>query len=255
MGALHEGHLSLVKKAVAECDAVVVSVFVNPTQFNNKNDFNTYPRTLEADCRLLEPTGVAIVFAPQVKDVYPEPDTRVFDFGNLDKFGEGPARPGHFNGMAQIVTRLFDIVKPQKAFFGEKDFQQLALIRYFVKQLNYNLEIVPCPILREADGLALSSRNTLLTPERRAAAPHIYKAICEAAKQLKDGGYQMNPRDFEKLAAEKINERPELETEYVEVVDSFNLQKIENWNDSESIRLWCAVHAGEVRLIDNIAVK
>ena len=174
MGALHEGHASLIRRAVAECDAVVVSDFVNPTQFNNKTDFETYPRILDQDCAFVEAIGAAVLFAPRVEDIYPagtDYNTKVFDLGGLDQYGEGPRRPGHFNGMAQVVTRLFDIVRPSKAYFGEKDFQQLAIIEYFVRNLHYPIEIVRCPIARAEDGLALSSRNKLLTPAQRREQP------------------------------------------------------------------------------------
>ena len=167
MGALHAGHASLVKRCVAENDAAVVSVFVNPTQFNDKNDLEKYPRTLDADCALLEACGAAFVFAPSVAEMYPEPDTRQFSYAPLDTVMEGAFRPGHFNGVCQIVSKLFDAVKPDRAYFGEKDFQQLAIIREMVRQMNYSLEIVGCPIIREEDGLALSSRNARLSVEER----------------------------------------------------------------------------------------
>ena len=250
MGALHEGHISLVKESAKRCSHTVVSIFVNPTQFNNKQDLETYPRTLEADCKLLEECAVDIVFAPRVIDIYPQEDTRVFDFGGLDNYGEGPRRPGHFNGVAQVVTRLFDIVKPAYAFFGEKDFQQVAIIKYFVKDLNYPLTIVPCSIIRESDGLAKSSRNTLLTPAQRAAAPHIYKTLCKAV-ELK-GKY--SPKEVAAILAKEIDENPELETEYIEIIDADTLRPVENWNDAENLRLWCAVYARPVRLIDNIGL-
>ena len=250
MGALHEGHISLVKESAKRCSHTVVSIFVNPTQFNNKQDLETYPRTLEADCKLLEECAVDIVFAPRVIDIYPQEDTRIFDLGGLDNYGEGPRRPGHFNGVAQVVTRLFDIVKPAYAFFGEKDFQQVAIIKYFVKDLNYPLTIVPCSIIRESDGLAKSSRNTLLTPAQRAAAPHIYKTLCKAV-ELK-GKY--SPKEVAAILAKEIDENPELETEYIEIIDADTLRPVENWYDAENLRLWCAVYARPVRLIDNIGL-
>ena len=181
MGALHEGHLSLVKKCRAECDRAVVSVFVNPTQFNDPNDLKNYPRTEEADLALLEKTGVDYVLMPSVEDIYPQKDTRVFDLGTTDKTMEGAHRPGHFNGVAQVVSRLFDIVRPERAYFGEKDFQQIAVIREMVRRYGYPVQIIACPIVRGADGLALSSRNALLTPAHRAAAPTIYGALSENA--------------------------------------------------------------------------
>lgn len=254
MGALHEGHASLIRKAVEECDAVVVSDFVNPTQFNNQNDFNTYPRTLDQDCAFVEKLGVEIVFAPGVKDVYPEGsdfDSKVFDLGGLDEYGEGPRRPGHFNGMAQIVTRLFDIVRPSKAYFGEKDFQQLAIIEYFTKNLNYPIEIVRCPIARAEDGLALSSRNELLTAEQRAVAPHIYKCICEAVEMV---GKIPVAQAIEKIT-KAIDSEKLLRTEYVEIINSLTLQPVNDWDEAEQIRLSCAVYADPVRLIDNIKLK
>lgn len=254
MGALHEGHASLIRKAVEECDAVVVSDFVNPTQFNNQNDFNTYPRTLDQDCAFVEKLRVEIVFAPGVKDVYPEGsdfDSKVFDLGGLDEYGEGPRRPGHFNGMAQIVTRLFDIVRPSKAYFGEKDFQQLAIIEYFTKNLNYPIEIVRCPIARAEDGLALSSRNELLTAEQRAVAPHIYKCICEAVEMV---GKIPVAQAIEKIT-KAIDSEKLLRTEYVEIINSLTLQPINDWDEAEQIRLSCAVYADPVRLIDNIKLK
>lgn len=250
MGALHGGHISLVQAARKKCMHTVVSVFVNPTQFNNKEDLATYPRTLEADAALLEKEGVDILFAPGVSDVYPQEDTRIFDLGGLDRCGEGPRRPGHFNGVAQVVTRLFDIVHPQYAFFGEKDYQQLAIVRHFTKALGYNIEIVGCPIMREADGLAKSSRNTLLTAGQRAAAPHIYKTICMAKEWKK----RLSPKEVIEKTKDEINANPLLETEYVEIVDSDSLRPLENWSDSDNPRLWCAVYARPVRLIDNIAL-
>ncbi len=250
MGALHGGHISLVQAARKKCMHTVVSVFVNPTQFNNKEDLATYPRTLEADAALLEKEGVDILFAPGVSDVYPREDTRIFDLGGLDRCGEGPRRPGHFNGVAQVVTRLFDIVRPQYAFFGEKDYQQLAIVRHFTKTLGYNIEIIGCPIMREADGLAKSSRNTLLTADQRAAAPHIYKTICMAKEWKK----RLTPKEVIEKTKDEINANPLLETEYVEIVDSDNLRPLESWSDSDNPRLWCAVYARPVRLIDNIAL-
>lgn len=251
MGALHEGHISLVEKSVAKCKHTVVSIFVNPTQFNNKQDLATYPRTLEADCALLEKSGVSIVFAPSVKDIYPQEDTRIFDMEALDKTGEGPRRPGHFNGVVQVVTRLFDIVNPAFAFFGEKDFQQVAIIKHFVKKLGYKVEIVPCPIIREADGLAKSSRNTLLTAEQREVAPHIYKVISKA-NALKGS---MSPKQVIEALTKEIDANPLLETEYIEIVDAETLRCVTNWSDAKKLRLWCAVYARPVRLIDNIEIE
>ena len=251
MGALHSGHISLIKRSVDRCSHTIISIFVNPTQFNNPNDLDRYPRTLQADCALLESSGVDIVFAPSIEDIYPEEDSRVFNFGSLDKTGEGPTRPGHFNGVAQVVTRLFDIVKPKCAFFGEKDFQQLAIIKHFTKGLNYNIEVVPCPIIRDESGLAISSRNELLTKEQRSAAPHIYSSICKAAEFMKN----LSPAQTVDAIKLELNSNSFLETEYVEIINGLTLQPISSWNDAEEIQLWCAVYADPIRLIDNIKLK
>ena len=251
MGALHNGHRSLVERARRENDTVVVSVFVNPTQFNDKNDLKNYPRTPEADCAILEAAGADIVFMPTVEDIYPEPDTRVFDFGLVDKVMEGATRPGHFNGVAQVVSRLFDMVKPARAYFGEKDFQQIAVIKAMVAQLNINIEIVECAIVRGEDGLALSSRNELLTPEHRKAAPHIYATISQCAAKMTT----MTPAELTQWVVETIDSNPLLKTIYFEAVDALTMQKVENWSDSKRIQGCCAVQAGNIRLIDNIKIK
>ena len=254
MGALHEGHASLIRRAVSECGAVVVSDFVNPTQFNNKTDFETYPRRLEDDAAFIEPMGVSVLFAPTVEEMYPEGtdyNKKVFDLGGLDRYGEGPRRPGHFNGMAQVVTRLFDIVRPDRAYFGEKDFQQLAIVEYFVKALGYNIEIVRCPIARGADGLALSSRNKLLTPGQREAAPHIYRSILKA----RDMVGRMPVAEAIKAVVSLIDADSRLRTEYVEIINSLTLRPVMDWNEAEHLRLTCAVYAGQVRLIDNIELR
>ena len=250
MGALHAGHLSLVERCRRECDTVVVSIFVNPTQFNDLNDLKSYPRTLDADLALLQDAGVDFVFAPSVEEVYPQRDTRVFDFSPLDKVMEGPSRPGHFNGVAQVVSRLFDVVKCQKAYFGEKDFQQIALIRAMVRQCHYPIQIVACPIMRHADGLAFSSRNKLLTAQHRVAAPQIYKALSEAAQHARSLSVEALRREV----VDCINRNPLLEVEYFEVVDADTLQPISTWSDAGAVRGCIVVHAGAVRLIDNIAL-
>ena len=251
MGALHQGHAALVRRAVAENDVCVVSVFVNPTQFNDKNDLKNYPRTPEADCAVLEAAGADIVFMPSVEDIYPEPDTREFDFGLVDKVMEGATRPGHFNGVAQVVSRLFDLVKPARAYFGEKDFQQIAVIKAMVKQLAIDIEIVECAIVRGEDGLALSSRNELLTKEHRAAAPHIYATIKQCAEKMAT----MSPAELTQWVVATIDSNPLLKTIYFEAVDATTMQKVERWEDSERIQGCCAVQAGEIRLIDNIRIK
>ncbi|MBR0503214.1 MAG: pantoate--beta-alanine ligase [Paludibacteraceae bacterium] len=251
MGALHNGHLSLVKKCVAENDVCVVSVFVNPTQFNNKTDLEKYPRTVDADVKLLQSVNCTIAFVPSVKQVYPKPDKRQFNFAPLDQVMEGPSRPGHFNGVAQVVSRFFDIVKPQKAYFGEKDFQQLAIIREMVKQLKLPIEIVGCPIVREASGLALSSRNARLSASEKKTAVKISKALFESVDMMKTKSVE----EVKNWVINKINEDPILNVEYYEIVDSFTLQSIKKWSDSDHITGCITVYCGEVRLIDNIQYK
>lgn len=251
MGALHEGHASLVKRSVAENGATVVSVFVNPTQFNDKGDLERYPRTLEADCRLLEALGADCVFAPSVEEVYPEPDTRVFDFAPLDKVMEGIYRPGHFNGVAQVVSKLFMYVEPDRAYFGEKDFQQLAIIREMVRQLEFKLEIVGCPIVREADGLAMSSRNTLLTADQRTKALAISKTLFSSQEYAA----HHTLTETKQMVEEAIAETDGLELEYYEVVNGDTLQPVFTWDEAEYVVGCITVYCGKVRLIDNIRYK
>jgi pantoate--beta-alanine ligase len=251
MGALHAGHRSLVEKARRECKIAVVSVFVNPTQFNDKTDLKNYPRTPEADLAILEEAGADIVLMPTVEEIYPEPDTRQFDFGLIDKVMEGATRPGHFNGVAQVVSRLFDIVKPGKAYFGEKDFQQIAVIKAMVKQLGLELEIVECPIIRDIDGLALSSRNLLLTAEHRAAAPEIYATL----KQCADKAQQMTPQQLTEWVISEVEKSGLLKVIYFQAVDSLSMQEVASWQESEHIQGCIAVQAGAIRLIDNVKIK
>ena len=251
MGALHAGHRSLVEKARKECETVVVSVFVNPTQFNDKNDLKHYPRTPEADEALLEAAGADIVFMPSVEEIYPEPDTRIFDFGQIDKVMEGATRPGHFNGVAQVVSRLFDMVNPAKAYFGEKDFQQIAVIKAMVAQLGLKLDIVECPIIRDEDGLALSSRNTLLTADHRAAAPHIYATIKQCAEKMQ----AMTPAELSAWVTAEVESNPLLKVIYFQAVDALSMQQISAWSESERVQGCIAVQAGDIRLIDNVRIK
>lgn len=251
MGALHEGHLSLVKEAADHSDVVVMSIFVNPNQFNNASDLERYPRDLQKDAALLEGTACELLFVPSVKEVYPEPDQRVFDFGDLDKVMEGKFRPGHFNGVAQVVSRLFDLVAPHKAFFGEKDFQQLAVVRAMVRQLNYPVEIVPCPIVREADGLAMSSRNMLLSTLQRKNAPQIALTLSESCKFAATHSVA----ETKQQVVDAINAVPELEVEYFEIVDGNSLQAVGSWEEHSYVVGCIAVFAGEVRLIDNVIYK
>ena len=251
MGALHEGHASLVRRAVAENEIVVVSVFVNPTQFNDKNDLLKYPRTLEADCELLEKEGTAYVFAPSVEEIYPEPDTRQFSYAPLDTVMEGKFRPGHFNGVCQVVSKLFMMVDPDVAYFGEKDFQQLAIIREMVKQMNFPLQIVGCPIVREADGLALSSRNARLSDEQRKQALEISQTLFKSQEYAASHTLA----ETQQFVEESIAAAEGLELEYFEIVDGMTLQKIASWEDTDYIVGCITVFCGEVRLIDNIKYK
>ena len=251
MGALHNGHLSLVKRCVEENDVCVVSIFVNPTQFNDKNDLATYPRTLDKDSALLEPAGCDYVFAPTETEMYPEPDTRTFDFGTVSAVMEGARRPGHFNGVAQIVSKLFYAVEPDNAYFGEKDFQQIAVIRAMVKQLNIPVKINACPILREDDGLAVSSRNVRLTPEQRQKAPLIARTLKESTN-FAAGKSVQETIDY---VVNTINADPVMRVEYYEIVDGITMESIKDWSDTEYAVGCITVYCGEVRLIDNVRYK
>ncbi|MCZ2662309.1 MULTISPECIES: pantoate--beta-alanine ligase [Bacteroides] len=251
MGALHAGHASLVKRSVNENEVTVVSVFVNPTQFNDKNDLVKYPRTLDADCKLLEACGATYTFAPSVEEMYPEPDTRQFSYAPLDTVMEGAFRPGHFNGVCQIVSKLFEAVKPHRAYFGEKDFQQLAIIREMVRQMQFDLEIVGCPIVREEDGLALSSRNARLSAEERENALKISQTLFKS----RTFAATHTVSETQKFVEDAIVAAPGLRLEYFEVVDGNTLQKVGNW-DQTSYAVGCiTVFCGDVRLIDNIKYK
>lgn len=251
MGALHAGHRSLVERARRENGTVVVSVFVNPTQFNDKNDLKHYPRTPEADARLLEEAGADFVLMPTVEEIYPQPDSRQFDFGLIDKVMEGATRPGHFNGVAQVVSRLFNIVRPARAYFGEKDFQQIAVIKSMVAQLALPIEIVECAIVRGEDGLALSSRNTLLDAAHRAAAPHIYATLRAAVAQSQE----MAPARLKEWVTAEVERNPLLKVIYYQSVDARTMQEVATWDDSPRIQGCIAVQAGDIRLIDNIRIR
>jgi pantoate--beta-alanine ligase len=248
MGALHGGHVSLLQLSKNQNDCTVASIFVNPTQFNNKEDLERYPRTPDADLQLLAKEGCDLVFVPGEKEMYPEPDLRVFSFGNLDKVMEGKYRPGHFNGVAQVVTKLFDIIMPDRAYFGQKDFQQLTIIRKLTADCRYPVEIVACPIVRETDGLAMSSRNMRLSPEERQHAALIFKTLLRTQKT----GTSIPPGRLKKAVVDTINKDPYLQVEYFEIVDGNTLQPINSWN-VPGLKVGCiAVHAGKIRLIDNI---
>lgn len=251
MGALHAGHASLVKRSVSENDVTVVSDFVNPTQFNDKNDLVKYPRTLDADCKLVEKCGASFLFAPAVEEIYPEPDTRTFSFPPLDTVMEGIHRPGHFNGVCQIVSRLFMIVKPDRAYFGEKDFQQLAIIREMVRTLKFPLQIVGCPIVREEDGMALSSRNARLSEQERKNALNISQTLFKS----RNFAASHSVVETKAMVEQSINDTPGLRIEYYSIVDGNTLQPVKNWSDSTYVVGCITVYCGEVRLIDNIKYK
>ena len=248
MGALHAGHISLMEQARKDNDIVVVSVFVNPTQFNNPEDLRTYPRTEEADCTKMEAANVDIAFIPSVEEVYPEPDTRVFDLGPVAEVMEGPMRPGHFNGVAQIVSKLFYMVEPDRAYFGEKDFQQIAVIRRMVEIEKFNIEIIDCPIKREEDGLAMSSRNVRLTSEQRTIAPNIARTLNASL----DYALSHSLAETKQYVIDTINAFPQMEVEYYEIVNAATMQPISNWEDAPVAVGCITVYCGDVRLIDNI---
>ena len=254
MGALHKGHLSLVKNSISNNDITVVSIFVNPTQFNNPNDLASYPRTVEKDLELLQTVGCDVVFAPEADDIYSksETDSRFeFDFEGLDKVMEGKFRPGHFNGVVQIVSKLFDLVRPDRAYFGEKDFQQLAIIRLMTRRYNLPIEIVPCPIVREDSGLALSSRNSLLKDNEKQVASHIYAVLNESRQFVP----QTEVEELKQCVIAAIEQKPELKVEYFDIVDGHTLKSIGKWDESDYVVGCITVFCGNVRLIDNICYK
>lgn len=248
MGALHAGHVSLIERARKENDIVVVSVFVNPTQFNNPEDLRTYPRTEEADCEKLESVGVDYAFIPTVEEIYPEEDTRVFDLGPVADVMEGAMRPGHFNGVAQIVSKLFYAVEPNKAYFGEKDFQQIAVIRAMERQIKTGIEIIDVPIVREDDGLAMSSRNRRLTESQRKNAPKIWETLSKSYIFAKDHSVE----ETINFVIDTLNKIPEFKVEYYEIVDGDTLQPIKDWKETKRPVGCIATFCGEIRLIDNI---
>ena len=250
MGALHKGHLSLIEISISNTDKTVVSIFVNPTQFNNKNDYQNYPITIDSDIEKLEKSGCHYLFLPEQKEIYPEPDTRSFDFDGIDKIMEGQFRPGHFNGVAQVVSKLFDAVQPHKAFFGQKDFQQLAIIKKMVEKLNYPIEIIACPIVREADGLAMSSRNVRLSDEERQKALLISKTLFSIPDLLKENSIE----EVKRIVEMKFQNDDIFNFEYIDIVDDKELASIKNWNEAKNKVVCIAVFVGDVRLIDNIVI-
>lgn len=263
MGALHQGHLSLIEKAIGDCDLVICSVFVNPTQFNDLRDLDKYPRTIEKDAQMLKKAGCDVLFAPEVHEIYTEQELeqkrqqledtswtggKLVDFGSLDKVMEGAQRPGHFNGVAQVVSKLFRIVEPQKAYFGQKDFQQLAIIRTMVKQLEMPVEIIACPIIREENGLAMSSRNERLTKEERSRAGLIYETLVKM-KELKN---KVSIVELKTFVEGQLKTEPLIKLEYFEIADAETLQSISDLKQAKSAVACIALKIGEVRLIDNI---
>lgn len=248
MGALHEGHLSLIDASLRSNDISVISIFVNPTQFNDRNDFNNYPRDVEKDLELIRIKGCDLAFVPSEQEMYPEKDKRVFDFGTLDKYMEGKYRPGHFNGVAQIVSRLFSIIEPDRAYFGEKDFQQLVIIKKLVEQLRMPLEVVSCPVIRESDGLAMSSRNRLLTPVQRKSAPGISAVLMKARSLAR----KIKVSELKDYVISEIDSDPNLKTEYFELVLESDLIPLKKWPQESPVIACIAVKAGHIRLIDNI---
>ena len=251
MGALHEGHASLVKRSVSENDVTVVSIFLNPTQFNDKKDLERYPRTLEADCKLLEQCGAQIAFAPSVEEIYPEPDTRTFSYPPTDSVMEGAMRPGHFNGVCQIVSKLFSYTNPDRGYFGEKDYQQIAVIKRMADDLGFKMDIISCPVIREKSGLAMSSRNTLLTDEERAIAANIYKVLKESTT------LGLDVKQTHDFVVEQINSVDGLEVQYFSIVDGETLIDIPSWQSADSIVGCITVFCGSkpIRLIDHIRYK
>jgi pantoate--beta-alanine ligase len=245
---LHEGHLSLVRRCKLQNNITVVSIFVNPTQFNDKNDLKNYPRTTEKDLDMLRSVGCDMVFMPDVTEIYPVPDTRIFDFGGIDKIMEGKQRPGHFNGVAQVVTRLFDLVKPHRAYFGLKDFQQLAIIKKVVADYHYPVEIIPCPIIRETDGLAMSSRNRLLSADEHSRALLLSQSLF-MAKEMKA---EYMPAEVIKFLRDRVTSAPGIELEYFEIINGYNLQPVDGWHTVDYIIGCLAARVGKIRLIDNI---
>ena len=249
MGALHAGHLNLIEQAKQACDVVVCSVFVNPTQFNNPADLARYPRTLEQDAALLETVGTDMLFSPSVAEVYPQPATLRFDFGSLETVMEGASRPGHFNGVGLVVSKLFHMVQPDKAFFGQKDLQQVAVIKCLVRDLSFPLELIRCNTVREADGLAMSSRNRLLTTDERAEAPALFQALSLARDMLLD---EATPEQAKAAVVDYLAQRPAFTLDYIDAVNADTLQPITELQAPRQTALCIAAQLGNVRLIDNV---
>lgn len=252
MGALHEGHLQLVRAAAQACDEVIASVFVNPTQFNNPDDLRLYPRLPEQDAAALAPAGCTVLFMPSVAEMYPQPTVLHFDFGPLERVMEGAHRPGHFNGVATVVSKLFHLARPHVAYFGQKDFQQVAIVRQLIADLSFDLELVVFPTVRESDGLAMSSRNARLSPEARAAAPLLHQVLQQAAAQVRLG---VLPAQVQQQALAALAQEPAFTPEYIEVADAQSLQPVAHYEAGRTVVLCVAAHLGGVRLIDNVVVE
>ena len=252
MGALHEGHLQLVRAAASHCDEVIASVFVNPTQFNNPDDLRLYPRLPEQDAAALEPAGCTVLFMPSVAEVYPQPTVLHFDFGPLERVMEGEHRPGHFNGVATVVSKLFHLARPHVAYFGQKDFQQVAIVRQLIADLSFDLELIVFPTVREASGLAMSSRNARLSPAVRTVAPLLYTVLQQTAAQVRLG---MPPADVQQQALAALGQEPQFTPEYFEIADAQTLQPVAGYQAGRAVVLCVAAHLGGVRLIDNVVVE
>jgi pantoate--beta-alanine ligase len=251
MGALHDGHLQLVRASVSENDVTVCSIFVNPTQFNNPEDFRLYPRLVAEDAPLLEAAGCSYLFLPSAEEMYPKPARLVFNFGALEGVMEGADRPGHFNGVGLVVSKLFHIVQPHKAYFGQKDLQQFAIVKQLVADLDFNLELVRYPIVREEDGLAMSSRNRRLTPQQRETAPQLYRALQEAEKMLQNGSVSA----IKSMVAEKLQKETGIELAYFEIADPETLQPVTQIPEQGEVAFCLAAFLGDIRLIDNVVVQ
>ncbi|MCD6332051.1 MAG: pantoate--beta-alanine ligase [Bacteroidales bacterium] len=253
MGALHAGHLELVKKALHENEAVVVTIFINPIQFNNPDDLKNYPRDPERDLQLLNPLlrPHDLVFMPDVREMYPEPDTRTFNLGPVATVMEGAYRPGHFNGVAIVVDKLFNITTPDRAYFGEKDFQQIMVIRRLIELQHHPVSLIACPIVREPDGLAMSSRNIRIPGEIRPFAAIIHQALLSA----RSAANQLSPGQLVRQIREMIDQAPGITTEYVEIADELTLQPVAQWDQNTPVRCFIAAYAGQIRLIDNMRMR
>ena len=252
MGALHLGHISLIKASKKECDITICSIYVNPTQFNDKNDLERYPKTPEKDLELLSNIACDVVFVPTTEEMYSSKEERIFDFGYLDKILEGSHRPGHFNGVALIISKFFDIVKPYKAFFGSKDYQQVMIVKALVKQLHYDVEIKSCPILREEDGLAMSSRNALLNPDERKAAK-IFPWLMDEVKALKEKGADIN--EIKNMVEVSLKKNSIYKLDYLAICDAASLKELNSFNEAQSYVVLIACFVGKIRLIDNIILS